>query len=130
VLDFHHLGIACVDISISELIYNDLGYIAEGAAFVDEKIGIRGLFMTKSGAPRIELVEDIGASRLLETWLTSGSPMYHIAFMTDVPFERFTRSKGELLVFGPTYAQAFENSEVWFTIRDNRQLVEYINVVR
>jgi methylmalonyl-CoA/ethylmalonyl-CoA epimerase len=126
-LKFHHLGIACSDISESIALYLKMGYTIEGSIFTDEQIGICGQFMTQPNAPRIELVQNLDGSSILDYWLINGSPMYHLAFTSDVPFESFKRDQGELLVFGPTPATAFQNKNVWFTMKQNRQMVEYID---
>ena len=128
ILNFHHIGIACVDISESALNYQQLGYVPEGSIFNDESIGVRGQFMTMKNAPRIELVENLNDSSILNGWLRAGSPMYHLAFMINIPFHKFERGIGEIIVFGPSPAVAFQEGEVWFSMRENRQLIEYIYV--
>jgi hypothetical protein len=43
--------------------------------------------------------------------------------------EEFKKNNHEKIVFPPTPALAFSGRKVWFTLRANRQLVEYIENV-
>jgi len=127
-LEFHHLGVACHDLEKGISEYQSFGYEEESESFTDASIGIKGIFMIKKDAPRIELVQNLPGFTVLDAWLSSGSPMYHIAFTINESFHSFQKERGEILVFGPIPAVAFANQEVWFTLRKNRQLVEYIHV--
>lgn len=125
-LEFHHLGVACRRISTSLNYYQSLGYIQESELFVDPVIGIKCLFIKLQDSPRIELCEALPGNDALSPWLASGSPIYHLAFKVNVPLEDFKTTSGEKIVFGPIPAVAFQGKKVWFTLRANRQLVEYI----
>jgi hypothetical protein len=126
VLKFDHLGVACADLESSTNLYEGLGYHKVSQIYVDNQIGVRCLFLDMESAPRIELCEALPGINLLNPWLSSGSPIYHIAFKVTQDWKNFSPSPGEHLVFGPVPAVAFEGKNVWFTLRKNRQLVEYI----
>ena len=60
-MTFHHLGIASEFLEGDARAYAALGYEPEGAEFVDEIQGVRGLFLT-GGGPRLELLEPLPGS--------------------------------------------------------------------
>jgi methylmalonyl-CoA/ethylmalonyl-CoA epimerase len=125
-LEFHHIGIACSSIEEALKQYSCLGYSQESEVFIDSLIGIKCVFMSSYGSPRLELCEALPGNMALNPWLAHGSPMYHMAFKVETPWEDFALSPGERVVFGPVSAVAFNGKKIWFTLRRNRQLVEYI----
>jgi methylmalonyl-CoA/ethylmalonyl-CoA epimerase len=125
-LDFHHLGVACSSLEDALKHYSALGYTQETEIFIDTLIGIKCVFVTSYGSPRLELCEALPGSEVLNPWLAHGSPIYHMAFKIETSWKDFVPSSGEKIVFGPVPAVAFENNKVWFTLSRNRQLVEYI----
>jgi RimJ/RimL family protein N-acetyltransferase len=66
--DFHHLGIATKSINEARHGFELLGY-QEEASFSDDKQGVKGLFMTSKNQPRIELLENLSGSNVLNSWL-------------------------------------------------------------
>ena len=125
-LDFHHLGVACESIDSGLDYYSNLGYQRETEIYTDLVLGIKCQFIIMSGAPRLELCEALPGNNVLLPWLASGSPIYHLAYKVDINWESFQKTVGEKIVFPPTPATAFGGKNVWFTLRGNRQLVEYI----
>jgi len=125
-LDFHHLGVACSSLEEGLKHYSALGYSQETEIFVDKLIGIKCVFITSPGSPRLELCEALPGNQVLNPWLAHGSPIYHMAFKVEKSWDEFVPSPGERIVFGPVPAVAFEDNKVWFTLGRNRQLVEYI----
>ena len=125
-LEFHHLGVACTRIESGLEHYENLGYVRETETYIDEVLGIKCLFIVMEGSPRLELCEALPGNNVLTPWLAGGSPIYHLAFKIDIKSNEFKKSFGEKIVFPPTPAIAFHGKKVWFTLRANRQLVEYI----
>ena len=123
---FHHLGVACTSIQSSLDYYKTLGYEEESEIYRDELLGIKCQFIAMKDAPRLELCEALPGNYVLAPWLQGGSPIYHIAFNANIKFEDYVKSNQEKIVFPPTPALAFQGRKVWFTLRANRQLVEYI----
>jgi hypothetical protein len=80
-------------------------------------------------SPRLELCEALPGNNALEPWLKNGSPIYHLAYKVNLHSEEFKKNNHEKIVFPPTPALAFSGRKVWFTLRANRQLVEYIENV-
>jgi methylmalonyl-CoA/ethylmalonyl-CoA epimerase len=125
-VNFHHIGIATRDLSRSRQDYFDLGYKAETEVITDPLIGINCQFLIHPSAPRIELVEHLEGSNVLEPWLRFGSPMYHMAFKVD---ESATISfPNSMKVFEECPAVAFQGQNVSFHLRKNRFLVELIHM--
>ena len=54
-LQFHHIGVAAKNIERELQVYKSLGYECESAYFEDTLQGIRGMFLTAQGAPRLEM---------------------------------------------------------------------------
>lgn len=124
--EFHHLGVACTSIASSLNLYLDLGYEVETEIYTDYVLGIKCQFIVMHGAPRLELCEALPGSKVLNPWLASGSPIYHLAYKVDLKCNDIPQNPNEKIVFYPTPAVAFGGKKVWFTLRANRQLVEYI----
>ena len=128
-IDFHHLGVACKSINSTLQSYKNLGYEEESEIYVDTLLGIKCQFIVMQDSPRLELCEALPGNKVLDPWLASGSPIYHLAFKIDGKWDAFQRMPDEKIVFPPTPALAFQGKNVWFTLRGNRQLVEYIENV-
>jgi methylmalonyl-CoA/ethylmalonyl-CoA epimerase len=125
---FHHLGIACTDLSAEAEHWRSIGYREEGERFVDPGLGIQGLFMAGSG-PRVELVAPAGEfSQVLTPWLERGIKIYHFAYEVD-SLQRSLQhleSKGARTVVKPTPAVAFAGRQVAFSLMRNLVLIEFI----
>lgn len=126
-LMFHHFGLACRNISVERDVYLQLGYSVEGTEFVDENQGVRGQFLT-GGGPRLELLEALPNSSVLESWLLGGSRIYHQAFESDDlerSIEQFFHRKAKMVV-EPTPAVAFGGRHICFLVLRNLALIELI----
>ena len=125
-LEFHHLGVACNSIQSGLKHYKSLGYEVESELYNDPVLGIKCLFISMDDSPRLELCEALPGVSVLSPWLSNGSPIYHLAYKVSVRWDEFQKSVNEKIVLPPTPAVAFQGKNIWFTIRRNRQLVEYI----
>src|SRR5947207_15589877 len=82
-LEFHHVGVACIDIRAEADRMASLGYRPDGVEFSDVRQGVRGLFLGGQ-SPRLELLQplDGSAAGVLTPWLKSDVKMYHIGYKT------------------------------------------------
>jgi methylmalonyl-CoA/ethylmalonyl-CoA epimerase len=131
---FHHIGVACHPDALSQGAerkkFELLGYGCEGKEWTDERLGMRGQFMTSgdSGAPRVELVAPYGSQNPVTLWLERGVKLYHLAFVaTDLSAELDRmRTNGAKLMLPPTPAVGFGGRKVAFVMQANLLLVELI----
>jgi methylmalonyl-CoA/ethylmalonyl-CoA epimerase len=122
---FHHLGVATESIEHSLPGYLQLGYSVDSKKYEDNQLGVNCQFLVHDTAPRIELVEALSGSKVLEPWLRSGSRIYHVAFEVSVQLESIVLPKGRLIV-SPKEAVAFPGKRVMFHMSSERRLIEYI----
>ena len=128
-LRFHHVGVACFDIRAEAARLAPLGYTVEGDPFVDERQGVRGMFLGTQ-SPRLELLESLGdgGDGVLAPWLTEATKLYHLAYLADdlaMAIERIRAAQGKLVV-APVPAVAFGGREIAFLMLPNRLLIELI----
>jgi methylmalonyl-CoA/ethylmalonyl-CoA epimerase len=129
-LHFHHVGVACTDIRAEATRWTVLGYAAEGAEFVDERQGVRGVFMAGQ-APRLELLEPLASERdgVLTPWIRQEVKLYHLAYTVATlagAIDRM-RAQGAKLVVPPVAAVAFGGRDIAFLMLPNRALIELIS---
>lgn len=78
-LSFHHLGVACHDLSDEMTRFRTLGYRQETDIFRDPIQRIEGVFLAGPG-PRLELLAPLDAASPIRSWLRKGIKYYHQAF--------------------------------------------------
>ena len=132
VLAFHHIGIACRDISKSSQFYTLMGY--EASPVIEDPIQhVRVCFLEKDGAPRLELLEPLDEqSPVARTLATSGVTPYHICYeVTDIAAAiEMLRGQRFLLVSGPVAACAMDNKRIAFMFQKNTGLIELVETPR
>lgn len=80
-LKFDHLGIIVKSIEKAIPLYVSLGYAIDGEIFCDEQQQMRGIFLVKPDEPRVELIEDLSASKALTKMInTPCGRIYHLAY--------------------------------------------------
>ncbi len=127
-LTFHHVGIACRDISKSTKFYTLMGYQA-GPVTDDPIQHVRVCFLEKDGAPRLELLEPIDEqSPVARTLSTSGVSPYHICYeVADITAAiEALRGQRFLLVNGPVPACAMGDKRIAFLYQKNTGLIELV----
>ena len=127
-LHFHHIGIACRDISKSSKFYTLMGYVA-GPVTEDPIQHVRVCFLEKEGSPRLELLEPLDEqSPVARTLATAGVSPYHICYeVTDIAAAIETmRGQRFLLVNGPVPACAMDNKRIAFMFQKNTGLIELV----
>jgi methylmalonyl-CoA/ethylmalonyl-CoA epimerase len=130
-LAFHHLGVACRAIDADARTYYALGYRDETPTFEDPIQGIRGRFLVGAG-PRLELLEPLAGSKVLDPWLERGVKIYHQAFEVpdlDASIERVLATRARLMV-APVPAVAFGGRRIAFVMLSNMTLIELIEAPR
>src|SRR5689334_17958016 len=78
---FHHLGVASQHMMREVEGWRLYGYSQEGEAFEDLVQGVRGVFLTGPG-PRLEILEALPGSTVLNGWIERGIRIYHQGFET------------------------------------------------
>lgn len=126
-LDFHHIGVACLDLQSETRRFEILGYTPEGPDFTDPLQGVSGRFLV-GGGPRMELLVPLSGDGVLTPWIKSGVKLYHLAYETpDLPSAiDFYRSHRSKIVVQPVEAVAFGGRLICFLMMPNMLLVELI----
>jgi methylmalonyl-CoA/ethylmalonyl-CoA epimerase len=126
-LSFHHIGVACRDLSKNEGAYSALGY-ARVSEFEDPGLGVRGVILEGRG-PRLELIADLPGERVVAPWLVHDAAMYHLAYETANLAASLVAASdhGAKVIRRPKPAVAFEGRLVAFVMLRNLALVELIS---
>lgn len=126
-LVLHHLGVATRSIEKELPCYQALGYTAGSEPFIDEKQGIRGLFISAPGQPSLELLENLGPSGPLDDCLSRGMKVYHFAYETkdiESSAQALVKGSGARIIVPPTEARYFR--KICFLMLPNMLLVELV----
>lgn len=127
-LTFHHIGIACRDITKSQAFYISMGYHA--ANVIDDPLQhVRVCFLEKEGAPRLELLEPLDdQSPVARTLATVGVTPYHLCYEVEDIDAAITALRGQrfLPVKEPLPACAMEGRRVAFMFQKNTGLIELV----
>lgn len=130
-LQFHHIGVACLDLDVETRRLMALGYAVEGVDFTDPIQGVRGRFLN-GGGPRLELLAPLTEVGVLTPWLKAGVKLYHLAYETtnfDKELARM-RSSGAKVVVTPVPAVAFGHRKITFLMLPNMLMTELIETAR
>ena len=123
---FHHVGIACEDISADESYWCALGYRAESQVFTDSLQGVRGQFMV-GGGPRIELLQPEGDSSALVPWLKRRIKFYHFGYQVPVLDQAVAMLVGGgAVVAREALLSNFFKTRIAFLVLPNTALIELI----
>lgn len=124
---FHHLGYATRSIANELPHFAGLGYATAGPAIDDPRQGVTVQFLQGLG-PRIELVQPLAGSTLLDPWLAAGIRLYHAAYEVPAFDEalQWAREQRARLVVPPVAASAFGSRTIAFVMLRNGFLVEFI----
>lgn len=127
-LTFHHIGIACRNITKTQAFYLGQGYTA--SPIVEDRLQhVRISFLDKEGAPRIELLEPLDdQSPVMRTLAASGVSPYHMCYEVPDIEEAVNHLRGErfLLVNGPVPACAMGDRRIAFLFQKNTGLIELV----
>ena len=126
-LRFHHLGIAARRISREQPDWEMLGYRQEGNRFSDPIQQVAGVFLAGPG-PRLELLEPLPGSTVLDGWIDRGVKIYHQAFevasLEDSLVDMMSR-RAKVIV-EPVPAVAFGGRRISFVMLQTMHMIELI----
>lgn len=125
--EFHHIGIACNNISRDMGTFQMLGYCKETKDFIDTIQGIHGTFMSSVGQPRIELLENIQGSTTLTPYLDKGIKLYHFAYTVsniEKACELLLKSRAKIV--SPLKISTYFGKRICFLMLPNMFLVELV----
>ena len=124
---FDHIGIATKSIMRELPTYTLLGYEKDGEIFEDEQQGIRGLFLTQSGHPRLELLENLDGSETISNFLKTNSKMYHRAyFVEDIENAVCVLTRNHAKIISPLKQSVYFKKRICFLILKNMEMVELL----
>jgi methylmalonyl-CoA/ethylmalonyl-CoA epimerase len=124
---FHHLGLACRDLSLERGGWERLGYRSEGQPFIDPLQKVQGVFLVGAG-PRLELLAPSEAGSPVEGYLARGSKLYHQGFEAadfEGALERL-QGLGARITTPPAPAVAFGGRRISFLMTPTLNLIEII----
>ena len=125
--DFHHIGVATRGIEKELPTYLLLGYQREDEPFTDPAQGIRGLFLTSEGQPRLELLENLEGSKTLDKPLEHGQKLYHMAYLVgDIERAIEVLAANRAKVIAPLKYSAYFGARICFLMLPNMGLIELI----
>ena len=127
-LRFHHIGIACRNISKTVAFYTSMGYAASPVV-PDELQHVNVCFLDKEGAPRIELLEPLDEENpVARTLAAMGVSPYHMCYEVDDVNEAISalRRQRFILVSGPVAACAMQDRLIAFLFNKNTGLIELV----
>jgi RimJ/RimL family protein N-acetyltransferase len=127
--EFHHIGVACYDIEKEFNNYEILGYRKEGSSFADHLQGVKGQFITAAGHPRIELLQNLENSHILDGWLTHNIKIYHIAYYVqnfDKTIEVLQNFRAKIMV--PAKESRYFGKRICFLVLHNMVMIELIDI--
>ena len=128
-MEFHHIGIATSDISLSAIAYEKFGYKLSTEIFYDPLQNVNIAFMEKLNSPVLELISPFNStSPIMNILKKNGTMPYHICFeVADIENEvdRLKKMKYRL-VTNIVPAIAFNNRLVCFLYNKDSGLIELL----
>ncbi len=127
-LAFDHLGIIVKSIDKTIPLYIALGYAIDSEVFCDEQQQMRGLFLAKSNEPRVELIEDLSASKALTKMInTPCGRIYHLAYRVPNLKENLDEilKKLDVRVLSPIKPGSYYKN-VCFVFSQDMQILELV----
>lgn len=124
---FHHIGVATKKIEKELPLYTLMGYEKESGFFEDPNQGIRGLFLTAKDHPRLELLENMEGSQMLDKQLELHQKMYHTAYyVKDIEraVEVFSRNRCKMI--SPLKESVYFGKRICFFILPNMGMIELL----
>lgn len=126
VFEFHHIGIACRSVEEASTGFVFAGYTEENR-FTDPHQGVRGIFMTAKGQPRIELLENLENAKTLSSWSGFAVAPYHFAYkVDDLSASINTVAKLGLRQITPIKKSVYFGADIVFLLLPNRFMIELI----
>jgi len=126
-LKFHHIGVAADNFEREIKAFQMVGYKVTGKPFEEITQGMKGLFLTASGHPTLELIGNMEGSTRIDVFLKNKIKMYHMAYtVIDVPGTTAKLAElGARVIAPPTKSVTF-GKWVSFLLLPNRFMIELI----
>jgi methylmalonyl-CoA/ethylmalonyl-CoA epimerase len=127
-MEFHHIGIATIDIEKSAIAYSLFGY-RSGEIIYDPIQKVNLCFLEKERFPIIELVSPTEETSPVNNILSKNGTMpYHTCYEVDDMITEIANLKRKkfLVVVNPVPAVAFENRKVCFLYSKMTGLIELL----
>jgi len=126
-LQFHHIGVATNDFEKELKAFQMIGYETEGEPFEEVTQGMRGLFLTATEQPRLELIENLPGSSMIDIFLKNKIKMYHFAYIVkDVEETTSKLAKLGARVISQPKKSVGTGRMVSFLLLPNRFMIELI----
>ena len=125
--EFHHIGVATKSIDRELPNFILMGYSREDDVFEDLNQGVRGLFLTAKGQPRLELLENLPDSHVLDKLLVAGQKFYHVAYMVndiEAAVQVFLNNRAK--VISAMRVSTYFGKRICFMILPNMEIVELV----
>ena len=126
-MNFHHLGLAVLDINVEIDYYRSIGGSQFSPITNDELQNVKICFFMLGGL-KYELVSPLNNGSPVDNYLRKNIRMYHTCYeVLDLnnKIEDFI-NKGALLVVPPTPAIALNNSKIAFLLTGKNDLIELL----
>lgn len=126
-MKFHHIGVATRQIEKELPLYLLLGYEKEGSIFEDDLQGVRGIFLTAEGQPRLELLENLPGCHTLDTPLRQNQKLYHAAYcVEDIEQAMNLLIRNRAKVISPLKKSAYFGKRICFLMLPNMMMLELV----
>ena len=126
-LKFHHIGVATESFEREIKAFSLLGYKVEGEPFEEPTQGMRGQFLVAPKQPRLELIENLPGSTMIDVFLKNKIKMYQIAYtVKDVVATTDALVQQRCRIISPPTKSVTFGKMVSFLLLPNRMMIELI----
>lgn len=126
-MEFHHIAVATDNIEKEFEGYRMLGYTRESNVFEDNKRGIRVLFIVAPNQPRLELLENLPTSHVLDRWLMTRNKMYHFAYkVSNMESMIKVFNKNKIKMLSSLEQSTYFGKRICFLLLPNMNMIELI----
>lgn len=128
-MEFHHIGVATLDIEKEFSSYRTFGYRREGKSFSDDIQGIKGQFIVSDNGPRLELLENLPGRNTLSKWIDANVKNYHFAYKVK-DFDSMLESirPKRIRALSKPEISAYFKKRICFFVLPNKFIIEFIEV--
>ena len=131
--NLHHIGIASKSVARDAAFYEMLGYVAKGEPRDDPVAGIKVQFLSASGQPDLELVQNLDKEGPMTVHLQARRKIFHFAYETDDiegDANRLIEEQGAIWLVPITETNSPEMSAWCYLVCRNMMILELVQVRR
>ena len=131
--NLHHIGIASKSVARDAAFYGMLGYVAKGEPRDDPGAGIKVQFLSASGQPDLELVQNLDKEGPMTVHLQARRKIFHFAYETDDiegDANRLIEEQGAIWLVPITETNSPEISAWCYLACRNMMILELVQVRR